>query len=144
MILILRLIFIVFYIGTLGLFIKGLYAKSLPTYTNLLGLFFLISVLVFLIYRLSLRLFRETNYITLNNDTIIIYNVAAFQKKKFKTSDCIFFSSNRGLFESYIIKLPTGKYINLLSYDYLDFKKLKTIFSDFGIEYSGFIIDKTV
>ena len=139
----LRLTLIVLLIWTLIQIIKGIVANGLNLDLSVLGLLIFISVPTFIIYRITKRLMTESNFIILDKDKIVIYNLLKFQKLTFKTNECVFFHSYRTPFDTLILKLPTGKYIHILSYDYFDFKKLDKLFVDNGINKEGFINDIT-
>ena len=139
----LRLTLIVLLIWTLIQIIKGIVANGLNLDLSVLGLLIFISVPTFIIYRITKRLMTESNFIILDKDKIVIYNLLKFQKLTFKTNECVFFHSYRTPFDTLILKLPTGKYIHILSYDYFDFKKLGKLFVDNGINREGFINDIT-
>jgi hypothetical protein len=139
----LRLTLIALLIWTLIQIIKGIVANGVHLDLSALGLLIFISVPTFIIYRITKRLIAESNYIILDKDKIIIYNLIKFQKLYFKTTECVFLNSYRTPFDTLILKLPNGKYIHILSYDYFDFKKLDKLFVDNGINKEGFINDIT-
>lgn len=143
LIFLLRLSTILAFLWTIGLVIDGIIKNGLHFDKNLFGLVIFISVPTILIYRISQRLLTESNLITLDNNKIEIYNLIKFKKVVYQTTDCIFFHSYRTPFNSLILKLPTGKYLHILPYDYFDFKKLDKIFTDNGINKEGYLSDTT-
>lgn len=143
MILLLRFTLIALLIWTLIQIIKGIVVNGVHLDQSVLGLLIFISVPIFIIYRITKRLITESNYIILYKDKIIIYNLIKFKKLSFKSNVCVFFHSYRTPFDTLILKLPTGKYIHILSYDYFDFKKLDKLFVDNGINNGGFINEIT-
>jgi hypothetical protein len=130
-------------IWTLCLIIKGVITNGIHLDLSVLTLLFFISIPSYILYRIVKRLITESNLISLDNDNIVIYNLIKFQKLTFKTNECVFFNSYRTPFDTIILKLPTGKYIHVTSFDYFDFKKLDKIFVDNGINKEGFISDIT-
>lgn len=138
-----RLTSIALLIWTLCLIIKGVITNGIHLDLSVLTLLFFISILSYILYRIVKRLITESNLISLDNDNIVIYNLVKFQKLTFKTNECVFFNSYRTPFDTIILKLPTGNYIHVTSYDYFDFKKLDKIFVDNGINKEGFISDIT-
>ncbi len=137
----LRLTLIAILILTLTITIKDIIANGIQIDLSVIGLLFFISAPTFIIYKITKRLITESNYIILDKDKIVIYNLIKFQKLSFKTNECVFFNSYRTQYDTLILKLPTGKYIHILSYDYFDFKKLDKLFVDNGINKEGFISD---
>jgi hypothetical protein len=127
----------------LGLIFKGVSKNGLHFDLNLIGHIFYIGVPTFLIYRLSRRLVNESNLIRLENGKIKIFNIIKLKKSIYKTTECIMFHSYRKPFDLIIIKLPTGDYLHILSYDYFDFKNLQKIFMESGITNEGFLLDTT-
>lgn len=143
LILLLRLACIV---GFGCLFVTIIYdviSNGLHVDSSLLHLFIFLSVPAFILYRLFKRLLTESNFIRLHKNEIEIYNLVKFKKQSYKTSDCIFFHSSRMSSDQLILKIPTGKYVHILSYDYFDFKKLEKIFIDHGISKEGYLSDIT-
>ena len=138
-----RLTLISLFVTMLGLILKGIITNGLNFDLKLIGLIFYISVPTFLLYRLLRRLLTESNLITLDNGKIEIYNFVQFKKSIFKTTECVMFHSYRKPFDSLILKLPTGAYLHILSYDYFDFKNLQKIFIENGITNEGFLLDTT-
>ncbi|MNE50460.1 hypothetical protein D3C80_1450360 [compost metagenome] len=141
-ILFLRIVALIFLIGLIVLLTQGLFLNK-ESFNNITLLLILCILIIFIAYRFAKRLLTESNYIVLNGDRITIYRLTTFKKIVVKAEDCVFFSSYRTPFESLILKLPSGQYIYLLSFDYFDFKKLPETFKKFGIEYEGYIMDIT-
>ena len=142
-ILILRLTTILAFVWIVVLVIKGIMTHGFHFDQNLLGLVVYFSVPTFLMYRILRRLLTESNYISLDKHKIEIYNFIKFKRVVYRTTDCVFFHSSRRPFDTLILKLPTGKYINICSYDYFDFKRLDKLFEDNGISKQGFLFDPT-
>jgi hypothetical protein len=140
---VLRLTVIVIFIWAFSQIIKGIITNGIELDSSLIVLLFYISILTYALYRITRRLATESNYIILDKDKIVIYNLIKFKKLSFKTNECVFFNSYRTPYATLILKLPTGKYIHILPYDYFDFKKLDKLFVDNGITKEGFISDIT-
>ena len=142
-ILILRLAAIVGLLWTFGLIIRPIFEFGGLFDVSLFGLTVYLVVLVFILYRITKRLFTESNFITLDKGKIKIYNLVTFQTHIYQTTACIFFHSYRTPFDTTILKLPTGKYIHILPYDYFDYKKLGKILADRGMSNEGYLNDTT-
>ncbi len=142
-ILILRLAAIVGLLWTFGLIIRPIFEFGGLFDVSLFGLTVYLVVLVFILYRITKRLFTESNFITLDKGKIKIYNLVTFQTLIYQTTECIFFHSYRTPFDTIILKLPTGKYIHILPYDYFDYKKLGKILADRGMSNEGYLNDTT-
>lgn len=139
-----RLTLIALFVSMIGLIFKGINKNGLHFDLNLVGLMIYVSIPTFLLYRLLRRLLTESNLIKLENGKIEIYNFIKFKKSIYKTTDCLMFHSYRIPFDLLILKLPTGTYIHILSYDYFDFNKLQKIFIENGITNAGFLSDTTI